>query len=348
MFIRSGVPVAIMAMAMSGAFGETLPMDVQDQSEWIVSTSYPDDTVSGRAAADFTRLLNYGRLPGIHVSPRFADRTVSAQGFSESAASPFRLLFSADLASSEAILGVSARPFQVSSPEEAFELNCHAKPAYRSAFAHHDLVLLAVVPWPPTGIWSRFPLTRVDDLAKMRVRTYDTSSGHLLEATGAQTVSLPIQKALTEIKAGSIDAVMSSGDGAAGRAYAIQLKNFTAIQYAWPVSFLVASKSFFRGLSAQQRSAIYDAGARTEQLAWNRLAERIRKNYEQMRVEGVAVQEPAPTAITDALHRAASDTSTVPSTLADDEAIQFLADFRGCTACHSSLCKSSAIVGAMR
>ncbi|KMQ81321.1 TRAP-type C4-dicarboxylate transport system, periplasmic component [Candidatus Burkholderia pumila] len=107
-----------------------------------------------------------------------------------------------------------------------------AAPAYRTALSHQGLVLLAAVRWPPTGIWSRKPIESLNDFAVMRIRTYDESSRRVIANLGAQVVSLPIQEALAQIKIGNIDAIISSGDGNAGRAYAAILPNFTALRYA--------------------------------------------------------------------------------------------------------------------
>ncbi|QTO52647.1 TRAP transporter substrate-binding protein DctP [Burkholderia latens] len=295
--------------------------------EWSIATAYPADTVSGKAAEDFARLLNDAGVDTVRVVPHFADKRGVASVQERISQQPFGVLFSGDLASRDAILALSIRPYQVNSITEAREMSRMAKPAYRSALAHHDLVLLAVVPWPPTGLWSRSTINSPSDLVGIRIRTYDESSRRVMEMLGAQVVFLPIQEALAQIEAGSVDAVMSSGDGDAGRAYAKALPNFTALGYAYPVSFLVANKHFLDGLPEQQRAAIFAAGLQTESYAWERLPERVRHNYEGMAALGVAVRDPAPRALLEAISRAAKDDNR-DSMLSDYESAQMLAQFR--------------------
>ncbi|TDA45946.1 C4-dicarboxylate ABC transporter substrate-binding protein [Burkholderia pyrrocinia] len=297
--------------------------------EWSIATAYPADTVSGKAAEDFARLLNDAGADTVRVVPHFADKRGVASVQDRISQQPFGVLFSGDLASRDAILALSIRPYQVNSITEAREMSRMAKPAYRSALAHHDLVLLAVVPWPPTGLWSRSKINSPSDLVGMRIRTYDESSRRVMEMLGAQVVFLPIQEALAQIKAGGVDAVMSSGDGDAGRAYAKVLPNFTALGYAYPVSFLVANKHFLDGLPERQRAAIFTAGLAAERHAWERLPERVRHNYEGMASQGVTVHDPAPQALLEAISRAAKEDSR-DSTLSDYETTQMLAQFRAC------------------
>jgi len=297
--------------------------------EWSIATAYPADTVSGKAADDFARLLNDAGANTARAVPHFADKKGVASVQDRISQQPFGVLFAGDLGARDAILALSIRPYEVNSIAEAREMARMAKPAYRSALAHHGLILLAVIPWPPTGIWSRTTINSPSDLVGMRIRTYDESSKRVMELLGAQVVFLPIQEALAQIKAGVVDAVMSSGDGAAGRAYAEVLPNFTALGYAYPVSFLVANKRFLDGVPERQRAAIFAAGHQAESHAWERLPERVRHNYEGMAARGVTVRDPAPRALLEAISRAAKEDSR-ESMLSDYETTQMLAQFRAC------------------
>ncbi|AGK49998.1 MULTISPECIES: TRAP transporter substrate-binding protein DctP [Burkholderia] len=305
-------------------------------SEWVIATAYPADTVSGRAAEDFASLLNQANNVAAVALPRFNEKTVSSRS-PDSTDLPFRVEFSGDWATRETILALSTSPYTVKSVEEACAISRIARPAYRAALSHYGFVLLAVIPWPPTGIWSRSEISSPKDFVGMRVRTYDESSKLVLEALGAHVVSLPIQEALAQIKTGGVDAVMSSGDGAAGRAYASDLPNFTALRYAYPVSFLVASRHFLDGLSASQRSVIFAAGWETERRAWARLPDRVRRNYEMMATLGVAVHDPAPASLLDAVVRTATGGFRKAVTK-DSEAIGILERFRACSASGCGTC----------
>ncbi|MDN7926989.1 TRAP transporter substrate-binding protein DctP [Burkholderia vietnamiensis] len=330
MKLRTIATLITLLGATQAALGLAQQLPSQASASWMIATAYPADTVSGHAAIDFARTLEAALGGTAHVSARFEFKALAAALSEGSARLPFALLFAGDLAAKEPILALSVRPYSVTSIDEAREMAQLAKPAYRTALAHQGLVLLAVVPWPPTGIWSRKPINSPRDFAGMRVRAYDESSRRVMARLGAQVVSLPIQEALVELKAGAIDAIISSGDGDAGRAYADVLPNFTALRYAYPVSFLVVSKEFLDGLSALQRSAVFQSGAEAERLAWERLPERVHRNYRSMSAWGVAVHDPAPTSLITAVERAAkADTSVAIEN--DYETAQMLSQFHSCS-----------------
>lgn len=303
---------------------------------WGIATAYPADTVSGRAAEDFAALLNRESDGALVAVPRFNEKTVSAR-LPDSGDVPFRLEFAGDWAAQEEILALSTVPYAVNSVDEACTVSQIARPAYSAALSHYGFVLLAVIPWPPTGIWSRSEINSPQDFFGMRVRAYDESSKRVLEALGAHVVSLPIQQALVQIKSGGVDAVLSSGDGAAGRAYALDLPNFTALHYAYPVSFLIASKRFIDGLSAAQRTAVFSAGKETERLAWRRLPDRVRRNYEMMATLGVTVHDPAPPSLLGAIARAATK-GIREASIKDSKSSEIMGSLRACTASGCNTC----------
>ncbi|KVO09641.1 C4-dicarboxylate ABC transporter substrate-binding protein [Burkholderia ubonensis] len=326
--------------AIGSAIAQDQFMDRPVPGTWEVATSYPSDTVSGHAASDFARFLNAGvRQPDLAI-PKFDVEALPAALLSGLESAPFALLFASDLANDERILGLSVRPYEVTTIAEALKMTTLAKPAYRSALGNHDLVLLAVIPWPPTGLWSRTQISSPANFAGMRIRTYDQSSKRVMEALGAQVVSLPIREAFDQISRGTLDGVMSSGDGAAGRAYAESLPNFTALQYAFPVSFLVARKGFLDRLPPSDRRAVFDAGLQTERLAWQRLPERVRQNYRAMDELGVNVTDPVPQPVLSAVQRAAVNVAiTTYST--DYETNQTLSKFHGCDLSIRRACPST-------
>ncbi|WP_425497464.1 hypothetical protein [Paraburkholderia fynbosensis] len=63
------------------------------------------------------------------------------------------------------------------------------------------------------------------------------------------------------------------------------------MSYAYPLSFVVVSRSRFDALSPDMRAAIQTAAAETERLEWEALPERVKANYAAMERAGVDVHE---------------------------------------------------------
>ena len=104
------------------------------------------------------------------------------------------------------------------------------------ALARNGAHLLYVTIWPATGLWSRKPIARPADLHGLATRAYDFNSAAIMHLAGPMREFLPFGEAIKRLKAGRLDAILSSGDGGAGRRLWEDLPNFLAINYAIPVS----------------------------------------------------------------------------------------------------------------
>ena len=94
---------------------------------------------------------------------------------------------------------------------------------------------------------------------------------------------------------GSINSVLSSGDGGAGRKLWQYLPYFSEITYSLPMSIASVNQAIYDGLPADLREAVDTASRKTESELWLALSTRLEQNYQQMRQNGVAIDfEPRP------------------------------------------------------
>jgi TRAP-type transport system periplasmic protein len=206
--------------------------------------------------------------------------------------------------SSDPIFGLSALPFVVQSVEAAKAVNARARPLYERALAARGMKLLYVTIWPATGIWSDQPLRGEEDLHALAVRAYDKSSAEVLRAAGAAAEFLSFNEAIAKVREHKLNAILTSGDGGAGRKLWDDLRHFTPINYAIPISIAFIRKDAFDALPADQQAAVEAAAAETEASQVELLVNRTAENYARMRANGVSIDEPAPPAIIAALKKA--------------------------------------------
>jgi TRAP-type C4-dicarboxylate transport system substrate-binding protein len=88
---------------------------------------------------------------------------------------------------------------------------------------------------------------------------------------------------------GSIAAVLSSGDGGAGRRLWDHLRHFTEINYAVPLSLATLGEAAYAALPADLREAVDRAAAATETRQWQLLETRLAENYARMTANGVTI-----------------------------------------------------------
>jgi TRAP-type C4-dicarboxylate transport system substrate-binding protein len=214
--------------------------------------------------------------------------------------------FSGPLESSDPIFGLPSLPFVVQSIAAATTLNEKARPLYARALAERGLRLLYITIWPPTGIWSDRALNNAENLRTLSVRTYDRSSTEVWRTVGAAAELLPFSEVLVKLRDHRLNAVLTSGDGGAGRKLWDDLHHFTPINYAVPISIAFVRQDDFSALPKEVQDQVEAAAAETERSQFELLANRTTENYRQMRSNGVSIDEPAPPAVIAVLKKAAA------------------------------------------
>jgi TRAP-type C4-dicarboxylate transport system substrate-binding protein len=287
-----------------------LPASAFAQVQWKMTTEYPESNISGIGLVTFGKLLSSKTLGALTTATVFDNELkISARDMPQ-AAQNHRIdggdAFAAPMESSDPIFGLSALPFVVQSLEAAKAVNAKARPLYERALAAQGMKLLYVTIWPATGIWSDQPLKAEEDLHALAVRAYDKSSADVLRAAGASAEFLPFNEAIAKVREHKLNAILTSGDGGAGRKLWDDLHHFTPINYAMPISIAFIRKDVFDALPADQQAAVDAAAAETENSQIELLVNRTVENYARMRANGVSIDEPAPPAMIAALKKAGS------------------------------------------
>lgn len=280
------------------------------QARWAMATEYPQSNISGVGLATFGRLVAARTDGFVTVAAAFDNVAKVSSGEMIRAAQDGRIhggdAFAGPLEATDPIFGLPSLPFVVQSVEAAKDVNAKARPLYEAALAARGLKLLYVTIWPSTGIWTARPLTGPDDLGTLALRAYDYNSAAVLRAAGARAEFLPFNDAIAKVKARELDGIVTSGDGGAGRKLWDDLRHFTSINYAIPVSLAFIRADALDALPAERRAQVLDAAAETERSQFELLANRTAENYARMRDNGVTIADPAPPALIAALKRAAA------------------------------------------
>jgi TRAP-type C4-dicarboxylate transport system substrate-binding protein len=298
-----------------------------------MTTEYPATSMPGEGVATFAALVAEKTRGAVIVQPGF-DASAGFKSADMVDAVEHRKVDAADafagaLANRYPVFGVSSLPFLADSLDKARALDRAARPAYQHLLAAHGQKLLYTTPWPASGIWSKRPIRSVDDLKTLSVRTYDATSQAVMTNVGARAANLSFADAIPRLAAGDVNAVLSSGDGGAGRKLWQYLPSFAEVNYAMPVSVATMNLAVYEALDAASRRAIDQAAALTEIAQWKLIEGRLEANYRTMGSNGVAIDRTVAPAVMEALRRASS------SQLADWErancpdAMPILARYRG-------------------
>ncbi len=281
------------------------------QALWRMPTEYPATAIPGEGVAHFAdgvarraggRLVvqpSYDAALGI----RSADVIAAVRDGRVEAGDAF----AGALSGIDPVLALSSLPFVATSVADARRLADLARPLYERVLAGQGQRLLYLTPWPPTGLWSKTALAGPDDLRGLSIRTYDATSTAVMKRAGAQAFQISFADAQARVREGSVNAVLSSGDGGAGRRLWDLLPHFAEISYAVPLSVATVGTRAYEALDPDLRRAVDEAAAETEARQWSAVATRLDENYARMRENGVTIRTAIDPAVTTALKAAATD-----------------------------------------
>lgn len=271
------------------------PAAAQAQTIWDMPTEYPQSAMPGLGVTTFARHVDELSGARLQIRPSFdaakgirsADMlTAIAEGRVQAGDA-----LTGALEAEDAIFALPMLPFLVTSVADAKRLAELARPYLAAALQAKGVRLLYLTPWPPSGIWSKTPLKSLSDLSGLSIRTYDKNSSEIFAGVGARSASISFADTMPRLVDGSINAVLSSGDGGAGRRLWQYLPCFSAITYTLPISIAGVSQVVYDGLPPDLREAVDTAGRQTESELWLALSTRQQQNYARMRDNGVTIDD---------------------------------------------------------
>jgi TRAP-type C4-dicarboxylate transport system substrate-binding protein len=264
------------------------------QAAWNMSTEYPQSAMPGVGITTFAERLAETSAGRLRIMPSF-DRSGGIRSADMIAAIVEGRVqagdaFASTLSDVDPIFALASLPFLVGSIADARRLADLARPFFAAALQKKGQRLLYLTPWPPSGIWSKTTLKTSADLANLSIRTYDTISSQVFAGAGAKATSISFADTMPKLADGSIDAVLSSGDGGAGRELWKFLPYFSEIAYSLPLSVAIVSQAIYDGLCPELREAVDIASRQTENELWLAMSARQQENYRRMRENGVTIE----------------------------------------------------------
>jgi TRAP-type C4-dicarboxylate transport system substrate-binding protein len=295
---------------LAGAVLLLHPAAIRAETVWDMPTEYPQNAMPGVGLTAFAKHVAELSAGQLTIKPSFdAAAGIKSAGMLTAIAEgqvQAGDAFAGSLEAEDPIFALPSLPFLVTSVADARRLADIARPHLASVLEKKGLRLLYLTPWPPSGIWSRAPLKTASDLSGLSIRTYDKTSTEVFASVGAKAALISFSDTMPKLVDGSLNAVLSSGDGGAGRKLWDYLPWFSEITYSLPLSVAGVNKAVYDGLSADQRAAVDAASRQTETELWLVLSTRLEENYARMRQNGVTIDShPAP-AIVEALQSGAA------------------------------------------
>ncbi len=281
------IAIAALLMAAAPALAH------QHGEQWALANEYPATSLPGEGDEAFAKLVADETQGGVSVIT-MPDGKMGYKSRDQLKAVADGKVAMADtfggaIADAEPVFGLASLPFIAPTIADARALYDAARPSYEAAFERHNQKLLYATPWPPSGLWTKVPADTIDAVAKLKVRTYDKTGTDVFTRLGAKAGVVSFADLTPKLASGEIDAVLSSGDGGAGRKLWEFLPRFTEISYAIPLSFTTVNLDRWNSLDDTTRAGIARAAKEVEARQWKALEARLAQNYERMRAQGMTI-----------------------------------------------------------
>src|SRR6266446_7160286 len=286
------------------------PAAARAQTVWDMATEYPQSAMPGLGVTTFAKHIAESGAGKLQIRPSF-DATAGIRSAGMLAAMAEGRVqagdaFAGALEAEDEIFALPSLPFLVTSIADARRLADLARPFLAAALQNKGQRLLYLTPWPPSGVWSKSPLKMPSDLAGLSIRTYDKTSSEVFASAGAKAASISFADTMPKLAEGSINAVLSSGDGGTGRKLWEFLPYFSEITYSLPLSVASVNQAIYDGLTPDLREAVDTASHETEIELWLALSTRLQENYQRMRQNGVTIDSNPEPSIVEALQSGAA------------------------------------------
>ena len=275
---------------------------------WTMANEYPATSIQGEADAWFAKEVAERSGTRIQITNQYdASSGFKSKEMVDAVAKGAVALANAymgALGDVDPMFLLPSLPFLATTLDQAQTLAVLVRPALEQVLDKHNQKLLFISPWPAAGLWANKPVDSVQALRGLRVRTADANGVAAFKAAGATPVQVSFADAIPQLKAGQLDAVLSSGDGGAGKLLMETLKHFTQIDYAITMSVVTLNVKEWNALDEDLQQAVFAAATITEARQWEVLKSRVAANYKAMRDAGVTLTTELTPEYREALRRA--------------------------------------------
>ncbi|MCG8642126.1 MAG: TRAP transporter substrate-binding protein [Desulfobacterales bacterium] len=187
------------------------------------------------------------------------------------------------------VLSLTAQPFVSSNSFEQRLLYQLAKRTYQKVLFKFNQFTLYTSIWPLSGIYTQRPVRQLGDLKGLKIRVFDGTGIRFGELVGMSTRKLEFSEVYPALKAGLLDAMMTSSvSGVDAKAWEV-FDYFTPVNILGPVNMINVNFDAWKRLSKSTQNAVLDIADQMENEMWNLADDMDRSSLRKLKVKGIKV-----------------------------------------------------------
>lgn len=199
----------------------------------------------------------------------------------------------------EPLLGLESLPFLIETQDDLRVLYQVLRPTLERAFARHGVKLLYIVPWPNQNLYTKLPVNNLQDLAGLKIRTYDANTTRLSARLGLIPIQMPAPDVVPALASGAVDATMTSTTTAAAQKYWEFLRYIHRTSHIWVSNMLVVNQTAWNALSPKDQEVILATAQRLEPEFWAIAKADDKKQLKVLLQNGMEIGGPGPKMLAD-------------------------------------------------
>lgn len=266
-------------------------------ASWNMTAEQPDNNYLTQNAREFAadiKAATQGKLDiKVQANSVLLKRPEVKRGVQQGVVPIGEVLVSA-IGNEDPMFEVDSVPLLASSFDESEKLWKASRSAMEQRLDKQGLVLVYGSPWPPQGIYTKKPISKLADLAGTRFRAYSASTSRLAALMGTIPTTVQTPEVPQAFSTGVIDAMLTSpATGVDSQAWDY-VKHYYDAQVFIPQSFVIANKRAFRALPDDVQKAVMDAGARAEDRGWKMARDKTAELTKTLASKGMEVHTVPP------------------------------------------------------
>ena len=201
------------------------------------------------------------------------------------------------LGNEDPIYEVDSVPFLARSYGEAHKLWQVSRPAVEARLAKQGIKLLYAMPWSPQSIYSKTPISSMDDFKGMKFRAYNPATSRMTELMGAIPTVIQTGEIPQAFSTGMISGMLTSPTtGVDSQAWDFSTYYYDVKAFI-PKNFVIVNARAFKRLPQASQQAVLDAAARAEKRGWEIAQAKTGELVKTLAANGMQVADSAPEAV---------------------------------------------------
>ncbi|EFH12913.1 TRAP transporter substrate-binding protein DctP [Teichococcus cervicalis] len=262
----------LLAAGAAGALaGGLAGRAAQAQTRWQFATPYPDGNFHTRNLRQFVeeaQQASAGRLQvQIHSNAALLKMPEIRRGVQTGQVQLGEILISA-YGNEDPFFELDGIPQLVTSYAQARKLADLSRPYIEARLKRTGITLLYMVPWPPSGFYTNFPVDTIEALRGNKMRTFSAATNRFATLVGATPTLVQAAEVAQAFATGVVNSmVTSAATGVDVQAWDFA-KFFTPIGFTWTKNAVFVQSRAFEALPADLRDAILAAARTAETRGW--------------------------------------------------------------------------------